>query len=176
MVGWVNASRHSCMERSRNVGATDAGILFASALSETGSPGQTAAPIAGVTQLPSAHNIVHGSAGIAHELLALSEGQFIDGVEDPYMVPVEIDRPIRNPMIDRIVVIVIVVGVREGVVSQELKAAREPLSLVSLRTRCTCSRRRCHSSCRGQIRSECMSYQSHRVRTGGGAGSAMLVG
>src|SRR5713101_10216287 len=43
------------------------------------------------------------------------------------MVPVEVHRSPRNPVIDRVVVVVMVIGAIKGVVRNELQALSEPL-------------------------------------------------
>src|SRR5205085_3940153 len=116
------------MERtSTPIGTADAHILFTTAVRKSRSPGQTAAPGGVVTQLPSTDHVVKRTAGITHKLFAFPEGELVDRAENPYLVAVEIHRPPCNAVIDRIVGAVVAVGVRIGVVRDELQAAGESL-------------------------------------------------
>src|SRR5437588_933496 len=98
------------------------------ALTNARRPGQAAAPIGGVADLPSTDDVILRLAGISHVLLAPAEWQFIDGIEDPDVVAVEIDSSPGIDVADRVVVILrITVRLGVGIVGQELQALRETL-------------------------------------------------
>jgi len=128
VVGRVNAAGHSNMEGTRNLVRTArAGVGHRTALANTGSPRQATAPVGGIAQLPPTYRVVKCPAGVAHILLALSEGQFVNRVDYPYAVAGEVHRSPRNLVTDRVVAVGVVVGVGIGVVGDELQALREPL-------------------------------------------------
>src|SRR5258708_27310829 len=123
---WIDAPRNSGVERTLTlVGTADANILRT--LCKTGSPRQTAAPVGGIAQLPTAYDVIHGSPGVAQVRLSLSEGKLVHGIDDEHRVPVEIDRPPRDSVIDGVVVIVVVLGACIRVVTNELQAFRKTL-------------------------------------------------
>src|SRR5882724_5220426 len=129
---WVNTSGHTGAERTPGsfVGATRGSsrkVLNFAAFTDASGPRQATAPVCSVAQLPSADNVIHSSAGIAHVLLALSEGQLIDWAEDKNMVSAEVHRTPLVAVADRIVAVVIVVSVGKGVMRNKLQALREPL-------------------------------------------------
>src|ERR1700741_3445672 len=98
------------------------------ALTNARRPGQAAAPIGGVADLPSTDDVILRLAGISHVLLAPAEWQFIDGIEDPDVVAVEIDSSPGIDVADRVVVVLrIAVRLGVGIVGQELQALRETL-------------------------------------------------
>src|SRR6266700_511371 len=95
---------------------------------------QTAAPIGGIGNLPTADQEVGGAADVGHVFFAASNWQFVHGAKDEYVVLAKIIGTVCDSMINGIVaaptpraVVTVVVGVREGVVSEELQTGGETL-------------------------------------------------
>src|SRR5215470_8219556 len=101
------------------VWTTDTHILLTSAFCNGGSPRQPAAPVCGVADLPSANQIIHRST-TGEELLALAEREFVNRVQNPYVVAIEVHRTPSDGVVRSVVVAVIVIGMRVGVMGQEL--------------------------------------------------------
>src|ERR1700758_1910473 len=97
------------------------GIGNAPALSNPRCPWQPAAPVGGIADLPPTNQVIQSPTRVPHVLLALAEGQFVDGIEDEDVVAVEINSSPRIDVADRVVVILgVAVCLRVGVVSQQL--------------------------------------------------------
>src|SRR5260370_42034900 len=97
------------------------------ALPEVGSKGQTAAVIQRVRKLPAANNEILHSAGIAHELLAPAERQFIDGVDHENMIAVEVVWTPRKFLINGEIAIVIVISICVRIGRNELQNVADTL-------------------------------------------------
>src|SRR5437879_3868467 len=98
------------MERAATFVRTANTHVLSSAASATARcPRQTATPVGSIAHLPSANNVIHCTAGIAHIGFTFSEGQFINRVEDPYMVTGKVHRAPRDFVVDCVVVAIVVV-------------------------------------------------------------------
>src|ERR1022692_4052266 len=128
---WITVSRvqkrpYPQMEGPRPlIRPAHAYILLRAAFIKAGRPRQTAAPVGAVGHLPSADQVVHDFAGIAKELFAFAEWQFVNRVENPYLVAHEIVRSIRNRMTDGVIGTVVGVGARVCEVRNKLETAVE---------------------------------------------------
>src|SRR4029434_4382558 len=111
----------------KEVGTARTGIRDLAALADGRSEGKTAAPIRSVGNLPATDQKIGGATDIGHVLLAPTDRQFVDRADDENMVAVEIVRTVSDLRIYRKVIVVVVVGVREGIVREELQALRKAL-------------------------------------------------
>src|ERR1700751_2158012 len=94
----IRSSACGVLKRSRThvegsrtpVWPADAYLLRSPALVAGSRPRQTAAPVRGIRQFPTADQIVHGAARVAQVLFALAERQVVNRVEYKYLVANEV--------------------------------------------------------------------------------------
>ena len=122
----TNVSARSRIERARSlIGAAGSGIRDLAALGDARCPRETATVVQSVAHLPAADQEIRGAADPAEELLAATDGQFVHGVSHECVIAVEVVGTISDARINREVIVIVIVGMRVGVMSDELEAVAE---------------------------------------------------